>query len=77
MGTYEIFRHILNVQAYLDIIRHIQKLFRRIQAYKEPCASLTYSEPETNSEHGAYSEFCQTSTKERFAKIVNGYNYFR
>ena len=29
------------------------------------------------SEFEAYSEPCQTSTMKRFAKTVNGYNYFR
>ena len=32
--------------------------------------TLAYSKSE------AYSEPCQTSTMKRFAKIVNGYNYF-
>ena len=39
--------------------------------------TLAYSEPETYSEPRAYSEPCPTSTMERFAKIVKGYNYFR
>ena len=37
-----IFRHI---QIYSGIIRHIQELFRHIQAYPEPSVILAYSEP--------------------------------
>ena len=48
-------------------------------AYSEPDA---YSEPWHIQNPGvfrtlAYSEPCQTSTMQHFAKIVNGYNYFR
>ena len=30
------------IQAHSGIIRHIQELFRHIQAYLEPCVTLTY-----------------------------------
>ena len=48
-------------------------IFRTLVAYSEPCfiqnpsifRSLKHSEP------------CQASTMEYFAKILNGYNYFR
>ena len=36
------FRHI---QTYASVSRHIQKLFRHIQAYPELCVTLAYSEP--------------------------------
>ena len=59
-----------------------------IQTYSEPCVTLAYSEPcyiqnpgifrtMTYLEPEAYSELCQTSTMERFAKIIDGYNCFR
>ena len=30
------------IQAYSGVTRHIQELFRHIQAYSEPCVILTY-----------------------------------
>ena len=32
------------IQAYSGVIRHIQGLFRHIQAYSEPCITLAYLE---------------------------------
>ena len=58
-----------------------------IQAYLGISRTLVYSEPRhihnpgifrtlAYSKSKAYSEHCQISTMKRFAKIVNGYNYF-
>ena len=74
-----IFRHIHTSSG---IIKHIQELFKQIQAYSEPFVTLTYLEPkyiwnQKYIQNLVYSEPCQTSTMERFAKVVNGYNYFR
>ena len=33
------------IQTDSGLIRHIQNLFRHIQAYSEPCVSLTYLKP--------------------------------
>ena len=33
------------IQAHSGIIRHIQELFRHIQAHLEPCVTLTYLKP--------------------------------
>ena len=64
-------------------------IFRHNQAYSAPCVTVVYLEPSqiANQRHTqnpgifrrlAYSEPCQISTMELFAKIVaNGYNYIR
>ena len=60
-----------------DIFR-TRSIFRTL-AYSQPWyiqnhrifRTLAYSKSE------AHSEPCQTSTRKRFAKIVNGYTYFR
>ena len=70
-----------SVQADLGIFTHIQ-------TYSELCVTLAYSESEAYSEPWyiqnpdifrtlVYSKPCQTSTMERFAKIVEGYHYSR
>ena len=54
-----------------------RSIFRTL-AYSQPWyiqnsdifRTMAYSKSE------AYSEYCQTSTMKRFAKIINGYNYF-
>ena len=77
----DIFRH---NQTYPEIIQAYSEPCV-ILAYSEPCyiqnlgifttwrifGTLAYSNLK------AYSEPCQISTMERFATIVNGYNYFR
>ena len=76
----ELFRHIQTYSkpnvtlAYLKLwciqnpdIIHNQKHIQNPRIFR----TLAYSEFE------AYSEPCQTSTMKRFAKTVNGYNYFR
>ena len=48
------------------------------EAYSEPQYSQAWNIQKTRIFRTvAYSEPCQTSTMKRFAKIVNGYNYFR
>ena len=52
------FRHIY---SHSGIIRHIQELFRHIQAYSKPCVTLTYLnlwyiQNPTYSKPEAYSE---------------------
>ena len=54
---------------YSDILRNNQVRPGIIQAYSELRLTLMYSEPE------AYSEPCQKSTVEHFAKKINDYNY--
>ena len=46
-----IFRHI---QTYLDIFRHDQAYLGIIQAYSEPCVTLTYSEPQYIQNSGTF-----------------------
>ena len=71
------------------IFRHNQAYSGIILAYSAPCVTVVYLEPSqiANQRHTqnpgifrrlAYSEPCQISTMELFAKIVaNGYNYIR
>ena len=33
------------MHTYSDMIKHIEEIFRHIQAYLEPCVNLKYSEP--------------------------------
>ena len=35
----------IQIQAHSAIIRHVQELFRHIQAYSKPCITLAYFEP--------------------------------
>ena len=63
------------------MIRYIHELLRHIQAYSEPCVTLTYLklwyiQNLTYSKSEAYWKPGQTSTMKCFRKIVNGYNYF-
>ena len=50
----------------------------RTLPYSQPCyiQSLLIFRTLPDSKSETYSELCQTSTMKRFAKIVNGYNYF-
>ena len=75
-----------HIQTYSGIIRYIQELFRDIHAYSEPCVTLTYLEPWYIRNPGifkhwhiqnsgvfrtlVYSEHFQTSTMERFRKLL-------
>ena len=69
-----------NIQAPSDIFRGLcnTEIFRTLLCSEPPrhiqnpgiSRILACSEPK------AYSEPCQTSMMERFAKIVNGYSYF-
>ena len=74
----ELFGHIQN-PVYLGIFKTMVN--------SEPWHTQNHSEPWhiqqpgifrtlTYSEFEAHSEPCQTSTMQRFAKVVNGYNYF-
>ena len=61
---------------YSGFFGHILEVYIYIQNHdiirtRDIFSILAYSEIE------AYSELCQTSTTERFAKMVNGYNYLR
>ena len=80
-----IFKHI---KTYSGISRHNQAYSGIVQAYSEPFVTLAYSnpsyvqklaysEPEKYLELATNSEPRQTSTVERFAKIVKRYNCFR
>ena len=80
-----IFTHVL---AYSGIFRHNRAYLGTLKAYSEPCVTLACSEPSYIQNPGifrirgifktlVYSEPCQTFTMERFAEIVNEYNYFR
>ena len=77
------FRHI---NAHSGIFRHNQTYSGISQAYSSIFRTLfhisifrtlAYSEPDYIIKPEVCSELCQTSTMQRFAKIVNGYNYFR
>ena len=79
------------IQACSGIFRtlHNPDIFRNlVEPRIQNLGSVAYSEPDAYSEPWhiqnpgvfrtlAYSEPCQTSTMQHFAKIVNGYNYFR
>ena len=82
-----IFTHIPHIQACSHLLRHNQTYSGIIQVYSEPCVTLVYFESYhvQNQKHvqnrvifrtPKYSAPCQTSTIERFAKIVNNYNDF-
>ena len=54
------------IQTYWTLIRHIQALLTHIQAYSEPCITLTYPQPchiLANLKLEAYSEPSETLTK--------------
>ena len=68
-----------HIQAYSHLFRYNQTYPGIFQAYSELEAC---SEPWHIQNSGVFtaledSEPCQTSTLERFANIINGYNYFR
>ena len=65
----DIFTNIPTYQAYSDIFSNLCN--PGILRTRSIFSALAYSEPET------YSEPSQTFTMERFAKIADGYNYFR
>ena len=80
----DIFRHI---HARSCVIRHIEELLKRIQAYSEPCVTLAYLERQIFRtlaysepwyiQNKEYLEPWQTSSMDHFAKKVSRYNYFR
>ena len=62
----------MHILAYSHIFRHVQKLVRYILCNPNIFRTLIYSKLETK----AYSEPCQTSMMEHFAKIVKNYGCF-
>ena len=51
---------------------NFRSIFRTV-VHSEPC----HIEISGVFRIGSYSELCQTATMQHFARIVNGYNYFR
>ena len=67
----DIFR---DIHTYSGIIRHIQELFRRIQAYSQSCVIMAYSEHQYIQNHGIFrtlaniynGAFCEKSSRKLY-----------